>query len=68
MVDTTNDPAQQSGTGESRSDPGPGSSVDDEEVRDTRQPPDEADVRQQVNRSGSGGTGGPADDDPEAEV
>ena len=63
MVDPTNDPDQQSGTGEPRSDSGPGTSLDDEQVRDTRQPPDEIEVRQGINRSGSGGTGGPAEGD-----
>ena len=63
MVDVTSDPEQQTGTGEPRSAPGP-SEAPEGERRDTLRPPDPERTRREINRSGSGGSGGPVEGDP----
>jgi hypothetical protein len=66
MVDVTSDPDKQTGTGEPRSAPEPVARPD-AEVEDTLRPPDPEETRHAVNRSGSGGSGGPVEGDPAEE-
>ena len=66
MSQVPTDPEQQSGTGEPRSAPGSGEDPD-AEGQDTLRPPDPEETRRTVNRSGSGGSGGPAEGDPREE-
>jgi hypothetical protein len=57
-------PEQQTGTGEARSSPPP---TQPDRVQDPLRPPDPEEVRDQINRSGSGGSGGPSDGDIDSE-
>lgn len=66
MVEVTSDPEEQTGTGESRSASPP--SEDHEAERDHPLRPDEPEeTRGEINRSGSGGSGGPLEGDPSEE-
>ena len=66
MVDLTSDPEGQTGTGEPRSSPGPSEAPDGDPI-DTLRPPGLEETRRQINRSGSGGSGGPVEGDPREE-
>ena len=68
MVRVTSDPSKQTGTGEPRSTVERSSGAPAEpEHDDVLEPPDEEQVFQEVNRSGSGGSGGPREGDPREE-
>jgi hypothetical protein len=68
MVDVTSDPSKQTGTGEPRSAlERPSVPPDEPEHEDVSEPPDEEQTFQEVNRSGSGGSGGPREGDPREE-
>jgi hypothetical protein len=68
MVDVTSDPNKQTGTGEPRSTvERPSVSPGEPEHEDVFEPPDEEQTFQEVNRSGSGGSGGPREGDPREE-
>jgi hypothetical protein len=65
MEHVTSDPNQQTGTGEPRSTADGTTGRNDEAKHDdVREPPDEARTTREINRSGSGGSGGPSDGDP----
>jgi hypothetical protein len=64
----TSDPSKQTGTGEPRSALERRSvSTGEPEHADVFEPPDEEQTILEVNRSGSGGSGGPLDGDPREE-
>jgi hypothetical protein len=67
MAEMTFDPDEQTGTGAPRSAPSPGDESPDG-AEDTLRAPEPAETREQVNRSGSGGTGEPSEgSEPPAE-
>lgn len=66
MAGAASDPEKQSGTGEPRSS-GHLTQDDGSEREDSLRPPDEEQTRREVNRSGSGGSGGPVEGDPREE-
>jgi hypothetical protein len=68
MVHVTSDPNEQTGTGEPRSTAdGPTVPPGQSEQDDVFRPPDGERTEHEINRSGSGGSGGPADGDPSEE-
>jgi hypothetical protein len=68
MVDVTSDPNKQTGTGAPRSTvERPPEPPDEPEHEDVFEPPDEEQTIAEVNRSGSGGSGGPREGDPREE-
>ena len=64
MAQMSHRPEEQTGTGEARSTPEPTRAAS---ADDPFRPPDVEEAVDDVNRSGSGGSGGPVEDDPHAE-